>query len=247
MKKKTIVLVVSACVLVCVSVVGSLFLTGVLLLNNPSTTRYPIRGVDVSAYQGNVDWTLIKDQGISFAFIKATEGSSHTDSQFHTNYADAIDAGLRVGAYHFFSYDSPGLSQADHFIAEVPMVDDMLPPVIDLEFYGDYLKDPPQKTDVVTQLEVYVEKVRKAYGMDPIIYATMRSYNLYVKGEFLDCDVWIADTYSTPVLKDGREWRFWQYASRGRLQGYDGEERYIDVDVFNGTAEEFTEYPGNRS
>jgi len=244
MKKKT-VLIVSACVLVCAAVVVSLFATGVLLLNNPSSARYPVRGVDVSSYQGNVDWDAIKAQGISFVFIKATEGSSYTDSQFRTNHDGAISAGLRVGAYHFFSYDSPGASQADHFIAEVPVTESMLPPVIDLEFYGDYTKDPPQKTDVMTQLEAYIEKIRKAYDMDPIIYATMKSYNLYVKGEFLNCDVWIADTYSTPILDDGREWSFWQYASRGRLDGYDGEERYIDLNVFNGTVDKFNGYPLN--
>ena len=74
---------------------------------------------------------------MDFAFLKATEGSSLQDVRFAQNWANAQAAGVRVGAYHFFSYDSPGETQADNFISAVPVTPGALPPVVDIEFYGD--------------------------------------------------------------------------------------------------------------
>ena len=64
--------------------VGLLFWNGILLINNPDETEYPVRGVDVSAYQGEIDWTILANQNIDFAFIKATEGSSFVDKRFES-------------------------------------------------------------------------------------------------------------------------------------------------------------------
>lgn len=76
--------------------------------------------MDVSSWQGEIDWPTLAGQGLSFAFIKATEGSGFTDPRFSYNWEQARKTALRVGAYHFFSYDSPGETQADNFIAAVP-------------------------------------------------------------------------------------------------------------------------------
>ena len=64
---------------------ASLFWFGVLKFNNPSRQTYPVRGVDVSVYQGDIDWQILADQNIDFAFIKATEGSSFVDPNFSYN------------------------------------------------------------------------------------------------------------------------------------------------------------------
>ena len=93
-------------------------------------------GIDVSYHQGDIDWETLSRQGIDFAFIKATEGSGYADTYFRNNYKNAADTDIRIGAYHFFSFDSPGKTQAENFIRTVPVTDDMLPPVIDLEYYG---------------------------------------------------------------------------------------------------------------
>lgn len=82
---------------------------GVILLNNPSETEYPVRGVDVSSYQGEIDWGVLSAQNLDFAFIKATEGSSMVDPCFAYNFSEAQKCDISVGAYHFFSYDSPGV------------------------------------------------------------------------------------------------------------------------------------------
>lgn len=104
---------------VTVAVTAGLLWAGVVHPNNPSREQHPVRGVDVSRYQGEVDWPVLAGQGIDFAFIKATEGSSYVDPHFALNLKGATDAGLRVGAYHFFSFESAGTTQADNVIKVV--------------------------------------------------------------------------------------------------------------------------------
>ena len=212
---------------------------GIILLNNPSAEDYPIRGVDVSHYQGEIDWDKLCESDVSFAFIKATEGSNYIDPKFEYNWSEAAETDLRVGAYHFFSFDSDGKAQAENFIANVPVTEDMLPPVIDIEFYGDKADNPPKKKEVKAQLDVLVEALYEHYGTMPIIYATHQSYNLYIADDYKDCPIWIRDVIMTPYLSDNRDWTFWQYTNRERLEGYKGEEEFIDMNVFCGTAEEF--------
>ncbi|MBR4257050.1 MAG: lysozyme, partial [Clostridia bacterium] len=107
MKNKVKIIIpiaLAAAAVICAAVVLCLFYFGVLHINNPSKSIYPVRGVDVSHYQGDVDWETLSKQGISFAFIKATEGSSYVDLTFEKNYVEANKTVLRVGAYHFFSF-----------------------------------------------------------------------------------------------------------------------------------------------
>lgn len=217
--------------------------SGAVLLNNPSESEYPVRGVDVSAYQGTVDWQTLSAQGIDFAFIKATEGSSFVDSCFAYNCAEAQKQSLSVGAYHFFSYDSRGESQAKHYIDTVAPFDGMLPPVIDLEFYGEYVKNPPSRARVTGELQAMLDALEQHYGVRPIIYATEKSYALYLSGEYAQYDIWIRNVWTKPKLSDGRAWTFWQFTNREQFPGYTGQEKYIDVNVFCGTAEEFQAYP----
>lgn len=223
-------------------VLACLFYFGVLRLNHPTTKRYPVRGVDVSVYQGAIDWQSLSQQGIRFAFIKATEGSAHTDPRFVDNWAQAQKAGLRIGAYHFFSFDSPGETQAENFIKAVPPAAGTLPPVVDLELYGEKKKDPPDQTAVRPELSVMLSELEEAYGKKPILYATAKSYRLYLADAFAEYDIWIRDVLREPKLPDGRAWTFWQYTDRARLEGYQGEERFIDLNVFCGTEAEFEAY-----
>src|SRR5690606_2275403 len=81
---------------------------GLVWPNRLFAARYDVRGVDVSAWQGTVDWPTIARQDVDFAYVKATEGSSFVDRQFEANLRGARQAGLLVGAYHFFSFESSG-------------------------------------------------------------------------------------------------------------------------------------------
>lgn len=242
-KKKTGTIIILFAVIFSLCLLAALILNGKIVPNRLFAARYPVKGVDVSAYQGTIDWTTLSAQDIDFVFIKATEGSTFVDRNFAYNYSEAQGTGLRVGAYHFFSYDSEGSTQADNFIETVEPCEGMLPPVIDLEFYGDKKENPPSQADVRRELDVFIEKITECYGMKPIIYATEKSYGLYLDGAYEDYDIWIRNVYTPPSLSDGRKWTFWQYTDKGYLEGYQGEEKYIDINVFCGTREEFGNYP----
>lgn len=240
--KKKIVVIVAIAVFFSV-LVAALVYNGVILLNNPSVKDYPVRGVDVSHYQGNIDWqTLSRHDNISFAFIKATEGSLYVDEKFDYNYDEAQKTAIRVGAYHFFSFESTGVTQAENFINTVKSCDNMLPPVIDLELYGDFRYNPPAAIVVRGELDALVFALKEHYGVYPIIYATEETYELYLESGYEDCDIWIRSVFRKPRISDGKEWTFWQYTNRERLDGYVGEEKFIDMNVFNGSAEEFENY-----
>ena len=172
---------IAAIITACFAILLVLLLVwnGIIQLNNPSVKQYPVRGVDVSSYQGNIDWAVLSSQDISFAFIKATEGSAFVDPYFEYNYEQAQKTNLRIGAYHFFSYDSPGETQAANFMRTVEKTGNMLPPVIDIEFYGDKEKNIPEQSVVREQLNVFIELLESNYGMKPIIYAT-ENHILYI-------------------------------------------------------------------
>ena len=219
--------------------VAALFYFGVLHFNNPSKTDFPVRGVDVSSYQGEIDWQTLSHQGIDFAYIKATEGSTFIDPYFEYNLTEALDTDLFVGAYHFFSFDSPAESQFENIIKVVQKNETLLPIAVDVEFYGSNHKNPPPKEGVMVELAILFEKLTEYYGKKPIIYALADSYDLYVSGRFMEYEIWYRDVISSPKISDGREFTFWQFSNRHRLDGYNGKEKYIDMNVFNGSFEKF--------
>jgi len=220
----------------------ALVYNGTILLNNPSRRQYPVRGVDVSHWQGDIQWDVLAQQDISFAFIKATEGSSYVDDCFARNWIAAQQTGLRIGAYHFFSFDSAGETQARNFIRNVDAFPGMLPPVIDLEFYGDKAIHPPEAASVRRELDAMIALLEAHYGMEPIIYATNASYKLYLQDAYEHCGIWIRSVFAPPRMPDGRAWTFWQYTDRERLPGYSGDEPFIDMNVFCGTREELSRF-----
>ena len=213
---------------------------GYFHVNGFRAAKYPVRGVDVSHYQGEIDWNMLASQNISFAYIKATEGSNYVDEKFADNLRAARQTGLRVGAYHFFSFDSPGTTQAANFIETVEAFKGMMPPVVDVEFYGNKEINPPDPLEVRPQLQAYLDAVEEAYGKRPVIYATYESWELYIKNQFEDYPLWIRDIWNRP--ESSLDWTFWQYTNRGRLRGFSGDELYIDLNVFAGTMEEWAQW-----
>lgn len=233
-RSRILVVVSIAAALVVVVLVAVLVARGVIWPNRIPAARYEVRGVDVSAHQGRIDWPVLAAQDVDFAYVKATEGSGFVDDRFAENLQGARDAGLLVGAYHFFSFESPGRSQAEHIIATVPADDDLLPVAVDVEHYGEFFDDPPDAATVREELQVLVTMLREHYGVDPVIYATQAAYGRYVSGGFGDSPLWIRAVYLPPRVSDGRGWAFWQYSHRDRLDGYDGREPFVDLNVFHG-------------
>ena len=211
---------------------------GLILYSHESNPdQWEVFGVDVSSYQGTVDWHVLASQGVDFAFIKATEGSLLQDKQFASNWKGSLEAGVRPGAYHFLSYDSPGETQADNFISMVPVTDGALPPVVDIEFYGEYLENPPEKAQVQSILDPLLARLEVHYGVKPILYVTYRSYYSYLTdAKYADYPVWCSSPTVFPLVP---RWHFWQYSHSAKLEGYTGAQPLIDLNVFRGSQAEF--------
>ena len=231
-------IIVFAAFTLAVAAIAALFYFGVLQINNPDREKYPVRGVDVSRYQGQIDWSVLSSEDISFAFIKATEGSSHVDPCFSYNWEEASKTDLRVGAYHFFSFETSGDDQADNFIKTVEAKEGMLPPVIDVEFYGKFSKVNTDVESAGAKLRVLIDRLTDEYVSDDSLKTLIAG-----KG-FDDCDIWYRSVYGAADEAGG--WTFWQYSNRYRLDGYEGEEKYIDMNVFNGSEADFENYAASK-
>ena len=214
---------------------------GIIHINNPSQDKYPVVGVDVSNHQGEIDWDVLMKQEIDFAFIKATEGATYIDPYFKKNWEAAVDAGIRVGAYHFFRFEFSGENQAKSFCNNVPHLDNMLPPVVDVEYYGEYKsKKDLDIPKIKEELRAFIDILEKEYGMKPIIYCGLL-YDSIIKDDFTDCDLWYTSIY-LPLINNKENLTFWQYSNNHILEGYSGKEKFIDMNVFIGNREEFDTY-----
>jgi len=192
---------------------------------------FAIQGIDVSRYQLAIDWEQVAQQDIHFAFVKATEGSTHLDTLFQENWSAIRNAGLRRGAYHFFRPTTDPLAQAQHFIDQVELLDGDLPPVLDIEVLDD-----SHPALLIVSLKIWLDTIYEYYGVRPILYTNLKFYNKHLAGHFDEYPLWVA-RYSEeePVLACGREWQFWQYGSRGKIAGING---YVDFNVFAGDWQE---------
>lgn len=235
------------CALVVFSLAAAFLTAGIMILRkelkiNPIFARkYEIHGVDVSHYQGTIDWQTLSQQGLDFAVIKATEGSTHIDDRFDENWQAAEQTHLYLGAYHFFSFDSEGDRQAASYIETVGSLDGKLAPVVDVEYYGTKKSNPPERAEVIKKLKDLLDTLEQHYQIKPIIYTTFTVYNDYIKGEFEGYPLWVRSIYCPPAVLFGNKWSFWQYMDTAMLEGYVGDQKYIDVNVFNGTREDLEE------
>ncbi|MDE5770741.1 MAG: glycosyl hydrolase family 25 [Ruminococcus sp.] len=232
LEKRKIICAMMGAFMTGISVITACYFSSVEL----NRSKYSVWGVDVSNYQGLIDWKKLDNQGVSFAFVKATEGSGHVDESARRNLENISETDIKVSAYHFFSFDSAGETQAANFISVVGADEIDMPPVVDIEYYADKKLHKPDKKDAEEILRPLLEQLEEYYGVKPIIYTTFPVYLRYVKENFADYPLWIRNVNIEPDLIN---WKFWQYCDKGELYGYNGEEKYIDLNVYNGTAEQF--------
>lgn len=192
-----------------------------------------LKGVDISSYQAEVDMKSLANQGVRFAYIKATEGSGHVDEKFQTNWSNIAKTEIKAGAYHFFSFESGGETQAENYIKTVGSLEGKMIPAVDVELYGDFVKNPPEKDSVTRQLKILMAVLEDEYKVKPMIYAQKDIYDKYLKDDFKDYPLWARNVYFPVYLEFGGDWIIWQYKDRGELEGYWGNEKYIDLDVLN--------------
>lgn len=208
---------------------------------------FQVHGVDVSKYQGNIDWATLRGRGASFAFIKATEGDDHKDEAFRRNWLGAAQAGIPRGAYHFYYWCSTAKAQAKWFISNVPKEQGALPPVIDVEWnaHSRTCPDRPGRSHILHEMKTFMDIIERHYGQKPIIYTSPDFYSDNLQGRFTDHSFWLRSVAAHPnqVYPD-RDWAFWQYSGTGLSDGVDGN---IDLNVFNGTAESWRRWVGMRT
>jgi lysozyme len=209
----------------------------------PVAQAYPVHGVDVSRYQGQVNWREAKAAGTRFAYIKATEGGDHADENFMLHWISARDAGIPHGAYHFYYWCRPVKDQIKWFLKNVPVQRDALPPVLDVEWYGAASEKCPRKVpkaEALADIKFFLQAVEKHYGKRPMIYTSIDFYRDVLVGELHDYPLWVRTVNAQPFERYGdRRWVMWQYTDMGRVPGIKGN---VDRNAFAGTEDDFRRF-----
>jgi lysozyme len=194
--------------------------------------KYSIHGIDVSYYQGKIDWHKVKamkDDGVQirFVFIKTSEGILNVDPYFQRNWREAAKVGLITGAYHYFIPKRSGLLQARFFLQNVKPEKGDLPLVADVEELDDV---PPQK--MRDELSKFLKEIESRTKVKPIIYTGKKFYEDYLMGYFPGYTLWIAH-YDQPelALDTSNRWRFWQHSDKAKINGIN---HVVDFDAFRG-------------
>ena len=195
---------------------------------------YKVHGIDISHYQGEIDWKMLAQTRqsqfpIRFVFMKATEGGDFADEKFIANFDSAKANGFIRGAYHFYNPKTEANKQADFFIRSVKLEAGDLPPVLDIEKKGrnmNKLRD---------DLMIWLQRIEKHYGVKPIIYTSYKFKTRYLNDSvFNSYPYWIAHYYVDSVEYIG-DWAFWQHHDAGTLPGIDEQ---VDLNIFNGSIQQ---------
>lgn len=193
-------------------------------------------GIDVSHFQGKVDWGRVQATGVAFAFAKATEGTTVGDAMFATNWAGIKDAGLLRGAYHFFRASKDAGQQANFFLSKVTLSAGDLPPVLDVE-----VTDGASDATLQAGVQAWLDAVAAQTGVTPMIYASPAFWNEHMTDQFGDFPLWVAQYgVSAPRVPKGfKNWTFWQYSESGKVDGVSGK---VDLDQFQGSMDDLTAF-----
>lgn len=201
----------------------------------PLDPDLPVKGVDVSSHNGDIDFDTLRSQGIRFALIKATEGSTFKDPSFHSNYRKARQSGLKIGAYHFFRFETAGHMQAINLLNSVRGRDLDFPLIIDIEEWGNPYVRPT--ADITSELSAMIEHLKSA-GYTVMLYTNKDGHARFIQGRFDNIPLWICSFSNPPVETD---WTIWQYTHKGDLRGLGGN---VDLNAFTGTPDEFETWVG---
>ena len=200
------------------------------------------QGIDVSYFQGTIDWSAVHAAGIEFAFIRLSYGDVFRDPKFDRNWPAAKAAGVVRGAYQFFRPSDDVASQADMMIEAIGTYEPGdLPPVLDVEKTDGY--SPAQ---IASRVRTWVDRVHAALGVEPIIYTGSYFWRDHVGGaKGYDTDpLWIAQyTSQCPNLPlPWHAWAFWQHSNVGRIAGITGR---VDLDTFDGSVADLRTFAGS--
>ena len=189
-----------------------------------------VDGIDVSKWQGSIDWRAVASDGVEFAFIRVSDGLQYNDEYFDANWSGARANGIIRGAYQFFRPGQDAVAQADFLLSRMgPLEPGDLPPVIDVE-----ATDGQSPAVMVEKIRQWLDRVESVLGVQPIIYSGKYFWQDNVRSEaFNHYPLWIP-LYGPvcPNLPDQwTEWVFFQTSSSGRVSGVSGN---VDTNLFNG-------------
>lgn len=195
-------------------------------------------GIDVSRYQGTVDWAKVKAAGCKYAFIKATEGRTWVDPMFARNWRELKEKGIPRGAYHFYRTDVPLQAQIDNFCKTVgSLAPGDLPPVLDVEVPSQWTHlSAKQRVDLCNG---WMKGVEEKLGVKPIIYLSPSFATDVLRNDasLAPYPLWLAHYTAQPNPKvpgPWRTWVFWQWSETGTIDGIT--DTKVDMNWFNGSA-----------
>jgi lysozyme len=208
----------------------------------PGPNEFPVHGIDVSKYQGVIDWQAAAQGGVRFAYLKATEGGDRVDDQFQANWNGARAAGIPTGAYHFYYFCRPVEDQIAWFKTHVPPAADALPPVLDMEWnqLSPTCKLRPPAAKIHADMGKFLVEMERFYGKKPIIYTTVDFHRQILTGELENYPFWVRSVSGHPEQRYGnRSWAFWQYTATGSVPGVKGR---VDRNAFAGTEKQWQDF-----
>ena len=231
------------------------------LLFSPSSSAVEYQqGLDVSHFQGNIDWNAVRSAGIRFTFAKATEGVDFVDVNFHQYMTGAIAAGVPIGPYHFARINSgetiptDAIDEANDFVDAIEQYYDssgmVLRPVLDYEQLPNDPVSPSVKAYVSKWIRDFSGRVQTRLGFAPIIYTCCGFGSAtFLEADIAQHDLWIrkitgGDVFnpsSPPTASEigtWSDWTFWQWSATGNVAGISP----VDRDAFEGTMEQLAQY-----
>ena len=198
--------------------------------------RYPVAGIDVSKHNGHIDFEQVRDDNYQFVFIKASEGKTYRDEAFERNYQGARDAGLMVGAYHFFRKNREGKEQADNFLNAIKGKSFDLPLMIDLE--DDWSKGVTIDRKTALQRVMDMINILTDKGYVVMIYTNLDGYNKYYKDMLGDHNLWLC-SFTSPDLLPHLPHCIQQFNHKGSVAGVKGN---VDLNVYRGSKKEWERF-----
>lgn len=209
--------------------------------DNDYSKKYFVRGIDLSHHNPIINWDAAREDNITFAYLKSTEGVSHEDRNYKYNYKLAKQNNIRIGTYHFYSFGISGSEQAKHFIRNAKCESGDLIPAIDVEHSPSnvYSKDTTYMGLVIKELKILEDELFNYYGVRPVIYTNKDCYKLYIKGNFENNPIWLCDLHNEPSEKEVKNWIIWQFSHTGKIAGL---KENVDLNYFRYTYNELKQY-----
>lgn len=193
-----------------------------------------LHGIDISHFQGAVNFNSVAESGIKFVYLKATQGTDFVDptyqdrisalQQLNSNNKQLKKEPLLHGAYHFYQPAQDPVAQAQFFLKQVQNHKHSLPPMLDVE-----ISQGTKPEEIQKGVTAWLAYVQQALNCKPILYSYGDFWTENLGAEFNSFPFWLADYAPHPSVPKGLlNWRLWQYQDKGRVPGI---ESTVDLDV----------------